>query len=174
MPFIAGIAALLIGFAGFSFWQLRRAQRDLTASQELAARAADKDKVTGLPNYAKTLELLDLTLSERTADEVTTFALIELDGMADVNADLGVLGGDELMVAVAQRLREALPADAVCGRIGSDEFAVTLHGGPDLDAEAVIRAALESIARPHWIDTVCGVSAHAGFAQTPRHANTRG
>jgi diguanylate cyclase (GGDEF)-like protein len=165
---------LLIGFAGFSFWQLRRAQRDLTASEEHAARAADKDKLTGLPNHAKTLELLDLTLSERAADEVTTFALIELDGMADVNADLGVLGGDELIVAVAKRLREALPADAVCGRIGSDEFAVTLHGGADLDAEAVIRAALESIARPHWIDTVVRVSAHAGFAQTPRHAKTRG
>ena len=105
---------------------------------------------------------------------MTTFALIELDGMVDVNADLGVLGSDELIVAVAKRLQEALPAEAVCGRIGSDEFAVTLTGGSDLDAEAVIHALLESIARPHWIDTVVRVSAHAGFAQTPRHATTRG
>ncbi len=44
-----------------------------------------------------------------------TFALIELDGMADVNADLGVLGGDELIVAVAQRITKAhLPAYAQC------------------------------------------------------------
>jgi len=94
--------------------------------------------------------------------------------MADVNAHLGVLGGDELIVAVANRLREALPAQTLCGRIGSDEFAVTLTGGADLDAEAVIRAVLEAIARPHWIDTVVRVSAHAGFAQTPSHAATRG
>jgi len=174
MPFAVGIAVALVGFAGFSLWQLRRARVELSASAELAARAADIDKVTGLPNHAKTLELLDLSLAERAGDEVTTFALIELDGMADVNAHLGVLGGDELIVAVANRLREALPAQTLCGRIGSDEFAVTLTGGADLDAEAVIRAVLEAIARPHWIDTVVRVSAHAGFAQTPSHAATRG
>ena len=60
MPFIAGIAVVLVGFAGFSLWQLRRARRELAASEEQAARAADKDKLTGLPNHAKTLELLDL------------------------------------------------------------------------------------------------------------------
>ena len=174
MPFAVGIAVALVGFAGFSLWQLRRARVELSASAELAARAADIDKVTGLPNHAKTLELLDLSLAERAGDEVTTFALIELDGMADVNAHLGVLGGDELIVAVANRLREALPAQTLCGRIGSDEFAVTLTGGADLDAEAIIRAVLEAIARPHWIDTVVRVSAHAGFAQTPSHAATRG
>ena len=38
----------------------------------------------------------------------------------------------------------------------------------------VIRAALDAIARPHWIDTVVRISAHAGFAQAPRHATTRG
>ena len=174
MPLIAGIALVLMGFAGFSLWQLRRARHELAASEELAARAADVDKLTGLPNHAKTLELLDLSLAERAGDEVTTFALIELDGMADVNAHLGVLGSDELIVAVAARLREVLPGGALCGRIGSDEFALTLTGGAGVDAEAVIRAVLECIARPHWIDTVVRVSAHAGFAQTPHHASTRG
>ncbi len=174
MPVIAGIAVVLVGFAGFSLWQLRRARRELNASEEQAARAADVDKLTGLPNHAKTLELLDLSLAERAGGDVTTFALIELDGMADVNAHLGVLGADELIVAVAKRLAEALPAQAVCGRIGSDEFALTLTADSGVDAEAVIRAALETIARPHWIDTVVRVSAHAGFAQAPRHATTRG
>ncbi len=174
MPIIFGIAVVLVGFAGFSFWQLRRARRDLTASEEQAARAGDKDKLTGLPNHAKTLELLELTLSERAGNEVTTFALIELDGMADVNTELGVRGSDELIVAVAKRLKEALPANAVCGRIGSDEFAVTLTGAADMDAAAVIRTVLEAIARPHWINTVVRLSAHAGFAQTPRHAIARG
>lgn len=174
MPIVFGIAALLAGFAGFSLWQLRRARRALTASEEQAARAADKDKLTGLPNHAKTLELLDLTLSEREASQVTTFALIELDSMADVTADLGVLGSDELIVAVAKRLEEALPANAIYGRIGSDEFAVMLTGAADLDAEAAIRGLLEAIARPLWIDTVVRLSAHAGYAQTPRHATTRG
>ncbi len=174
MPAIVGIAVVLVGFAGFSLSQLKRARRELSASEEQAARAADQDKLTSLPNNAKTLELLDLALAERAGDEVTTFALIELDGMADITAHLGVLGSDELIVAVAKRLKEALPAQAVCGRIGSDEFAVTLTASGEVEAEAVIRAALEAIARPHWIDTVVRLSAHAGLAQAPRHATTRG
>jgi predicted signal transduction protein with EAL and GGDEF domain len=91
-----------------------------------------------------------------------------------VNAHVGVLGGDELVVAAAQRLTEALPADAVCGRIGSDEFAVTFTAASNVDAGAIVRAALATIARPHWLDTVVRISAHAGFAQAPRHATTRG
>jgi diguanylate cyclase (GGDEF)-like protein len=174
MPFIAAIAIVLVGFAGISLAQLARARHELAASEEFARRAADQDKLTGLPNHAKTLELLDLALAERAGDDVTTFALIELDGMADVNAQLGVLGSDELIVAVATRLQQALPAQAVCGRIGSDEFAVALTAGSDVDAGAILRAALEAIARPHWIDTVVRISAHAGFAQAPRHAETRG
>jgi diguanylate cyclase (GGDEF)-like protein len=174
MPFIVAVAIVLVGFAGISLWQLRRARHELTASEEQARRAADADKLTGLPNHAKALELLDLALAERAGDDVTTFALIELDGMADVNAQLGALGGDELIAAVAARLREVLPAEAVCGRIGSDEFAVAFTAGGGVDAAAIIRAALEAIARPHWIDAVVRISAHAGFAQAPRHATTRG
>jgi diguanylate cyclase (GGDEF)-like protein len=173
-PLVAAINLLLVAFAALSLWQLRRARRELALREVQAARAADEDKLTGLPNHAKTLEQLDLALAERDDDDWTTFALIELDGMEDVTAHHGVLGSDELIVAVAKRLKESLPAHAMCGRIASDEFAVTLTSSQTVDAEAIIRAALETISRPHWIDTVVRVSAHAGFAQAPRHATTRG
>ena len=174
MPFVVGLAIVLIGFAGFSLTQLRRAGRDLALSEEQARRAADEDKLTGLPNHAKTLELLDLFLAEHAGHEATTFALVELDGMEDVTAHLGVLGSDELIVAVAERLREAVPPEAVVGRVGSDEFAVMLTADANVDIEAILRAVLDNIARPHWFDTVVRVSAHAGFAQAPQHATTRG
>ncbi len=112
-------AFALVGFAGISLWQLRRAARELAASEDLAQRAADADKLTGLPNHAKTLELLDLYLAERAGNEVTTFALIELDGMEDVTAHLGVLGSDELIVAVADRLRERLAGAARCAGVSA-------------------------------------------------------
>ncbi len=174
MPFIAAIAGLLMGFAGFSLAQLARARRELAASEDLARRAADEDKLTGLPNHAKTLELLDRALAQRAGDAVTTFALIELDGMADADAQLGVIGSDGLIVAVAGRLKEALPKDAVCGRIGSDRFAVAFTAAAEVDAAVILRATLATIARPHWIETVVRISAHAGYAQAPRHATTRG
>jgi predicted signal transduction protein with EAL and GGDEF domain len=94
--------------------------------------------------------------------------------MEDVAAHHGVLGSDELIVAVARRLKDALPENAVCGRIAGDEFAVIVSGNQGFDVEIAMRAAIEAIARPHWIDTVVRVTAHAGFAQAPRHATTRG
>jgi diguanylate cyclase (GGDEF)-like protein len=174
LPAIGGVAVLLVCFAGFSLRQLKRAQRQLAASEELARRAADADKLTGLPNHAKTLELLDLALAERSGEDVTSFAMIELDGMADMHAQIGVLGADEFIVAVAERLRAALPDHAICGRIGGDQFAVIFSAAPTADAEAVVRSAVEAVARPHWNGRLVQVSAHAGFAQAPRHAATRG
>jgi diguanylate cyclase (GGDEF)-like protein len=172
--FFAAVAVIVFGFAALSLWQLKRAQRELAAREVEVARAADEDKLTGLPNHAKTLELLDLSLAERADDECATFALIELDGMDDIAAAHGVLGSDELIVAVARRLRETLPAGVFCGRIAGDKFAVAMTTAHDADSEAVLRAAIDAIARPHWVDTVVRVSAHAGFAQAPRHAATRG
>jgi diguanylate cyclase (GGDEF)-like protein len=174
MPLIVGIATMLVGFVGFSLRQLQYARRDLNASEELARRAADEDKLTGLPNHARMFELLDLALAERGGEEITTFALIELDRMADINAQLGVLGGDALIVAVAERLLRALPGQALCGRIGGDEFAIMLTAPGSADAAVMLRAALDAIAQPHWVDTVVQISAHAGFAQAPGDATTRG
>jgi diguanylate cyclase (GGDEF)-like protein len=174
LPVLAGMACCLVAFAGVSLWQLRRTRGELEASEEAARRAADEDKLTGLANHSKLLDLLDLALAERRADQVTTFAVIELDGMSDINAQLGVLGSDELTVSVAKRLKEALPADAVVARLAGDEFAVTFTGVADVDAEEVLRSAIDAVARPHWIDTVVRIGARAGLAQAPRHATTRG
>src|SRR5262245_27980655 len=172
--FFAVIAAVLFGFAGLSLWQLKCARRELAARDLQTARAADEDKLTGLPNHSKTLELLDLALAEPAGGDWTTFALIELDGMEDVTAHHGVLGSDEVIVTVARRLKAVLPAHATCGRIAGDAFAMILTAAPEVNVETIIRAVLESISRPHWIDNVVRVSAHAGFAQAPRQASTRG
>src|SRR5690606_30637411 len=138
LPLVFWTALVLAGFAGISLDQLRRARRELAASEEQATRAADLDKLTGLPNHAKTLTLLDLALAERPPEDVTTFALIEIDGMADVNANLGVLASDELFGAIVRRLTEALPANALCGRIGSNEFAVVITAASDFDVGTML------------------------------------
>ena len=172
--FFAVVVAVFFGFAGLSLWQLKHARRELALRDLQAARAADEDKLTGLPNHSKTFELLDLALAERANGDWATFALIELDGMEDVTAHRGVLGSDEVIVAAAKRLKAVLPSYATCGRIAGDAFAIILTAAPEVNVEMIIRAVLESISHPHWIDDVARVSAHAGFAQAPRHAATRG
>ncbi|MGA7387273.1 MAG: hypothetical protein WA322_21175 [Pseudolabrys sp.] len=90
--FAAAITVVVVGFGILSLWQLKRARRELAMREAQAARAADRDKLTGLPNHAKTLELLDLALAERADDDCTTFALIEVSGMEDVTAHHGCPG----------------------------------------------------------------------------------
>jgi diguanylate cyclase (GGDEF)-like protein len=173
-PLTGAIVVIMVGFGAVSLRQLKSLRRELAVGEEAAARAADADKLTGLPNHAKILELLDLALAERADEECTTFVLIELDRMDDITAQSGVLGSDELIVAVGTQLKDALPAHAMCGRIANDEFAIALTANKDIDPETIIRAVLDSITRPHWLDTVMRVSAYAGFAQVPQHATTRG
>jgi diguanylate cyclase (GGDEF)-like protein len=174
LPIALLLAGALLGIAGFSWWRLKRMQIELREREEIARRAAEEDKLTGLSNHAKALELLDAALAGRRPEQLTTFVLITLDGMDDVNASRGVLASDELTAAVARRLKESLPPQAICGRIGRCEFAVTLTTETGFDVKAAVRAAIASITRPHWIDTVVRIAAHAGFAQAPHHGETRG
>ena len=174
MPVIVLMAAGMVILATLVLARLRTAERERDESREEARRADEEDKLTGLPSHSKLLDLLDLALAERSREAVTTFALIELDGMADIVNQFGVLGGDELIVSVAQRLKEVLPPDTVIGRIGSDKFAAVFTATREGDAEAALRGAIDAVTRPHWIDAVVRIGARAGYAQAPRHATTRG
>ena len=49
----AVIAFALTGFAAMSLFHLKRAQRELAVREAEAARAADEDKLTGLPNHGQ-------------------------------------------------------------------------------------------------------------------------
>jgi len=163
----AGVATLLLSTAG-AFFQLRRARRKLAASQTEARLAADADKLTGLPNHAKMLEHIEQALQQRSMDESVVFGLFEMDGL-----ESGALGADELIVAVAQRLREAQPADAVCGRIGAAQFALLFKAQPER-VHATMQNALDGLARPYWMDKLVRLSALAGYAQAPEYAGSRG
>jgi diguanylate cyclase (GGDEF)-like protein len=172
-PFVLGLVFALVSLAGFAAMQLRRTRRDLAASEAMARRAADADKLTGLPNHARVLELLDLALAGRQSGAAVGLALITLDGMAEIKASVGAAAGDALYGTIAGRLKQALPADAVCGRTGGDEFAVIFTAKYGFDAVAMLRGALDALSRAHWIDVAVRLAAHAGFALAPDDASTR-
>jgi predicted signal transduction protein with EAL and GGDEF domain len=102
---------------------------------------------------------------------VIVFALVAIDGVEDTQ--VGTLGADELILTVAQRLRAALPRHAVCGRMAAGKFASFFEIGASANAQPLLRAALDALAQPYWVDKVVRLTAQAGFAQGPQHATTR-
>ena len=83
------------------------------------------DPLTGLANRALFLDQLGELLASGRRDYTVLF--LDLDDFKTINDSLGHSIGDELLEAVAGRLRGALKAGDLAARLGGDEFAVLLH-----------------------------------------------
>ncbi|HXP97163.1 MAG TPA: EAL domain-containing protein [Telmatospirillum sp.] len=137
-----------------------------------------RDPLTGLPNRALFAEFLSLAI-QQAEHGPTEFALlfVDLDNFKTINESLGHSAGDRLLIAVAKRLREALPGIEAIARVGGDEFNIIVerdaHGlGVDLIAQRMI----DALSKPHHFDgTSCYVGASVGIALYPadgRNAET--
>lgn len=83
------------------------------------------DSLTGLPNRSGFAEQLEEEIA-RGGMEGFAVLVINLDRFSRVNACLGGLSGDELLISVARRVKGALRAHDVLARTGGDEFAIQL------------------------------------------------
>ena len=120
------------------------------------------------------IEMIDASLATRGHGEVVTLALIDLDGLKDINDALGQRAGDDLLVALAARLGDLLPTRAQCGRFDGDEFAVVTVTSDAEIAKAAVDAILGGLVRPFWVnDQLVQVGATAGLAHAPRDARSR-
>jgi diguanylate cyclase (GGDEF)-like protein len=97
-----------------------------TRKEEVARHAALHDTLTSLPNRSLALDRLDLALARRRRNGATTVALllIDLDRFTMINESLGHGVGDEVLLALAARLREMLRVSDTAARMSADEFAV--------------------------------------------------
>lgn len=93
------------------------------ANERLAAQART-DPLTSLANRYAFDQRLARALDELPtgSDRVVGVAMIDLDGFKGVNDTLGHRTGDLLLVAVGQRLSEALRPGEVLARFGGDEL----------------------------------------------------
>ncbi|MGA1658343.1 MAG: diguanylate cyclase domain-containing protein, partial [Ilumatobacteraceae bacterium] len=98
------------------------------ANAELQARlvtSAQTDALTGLPNRSLMLQHVDTALRTAWRDgREPTVLFIDVDRFKNINDSLGHAAGDDVLIAVAERLRVVLPTRCVVGRIAGDEFVV--------------------------------------------------
>ena len=128
LPLAGLIGFGLAGFAGLAMWQLSRLGLLLARSEQHVQKLEYEDVLTGLPNHNRFFELFGQAVAARQGMEPLAFATLDLDGFEEVNDALGYAGGDEALVEIGKRLREALPPSAVIARLGSDEFALMITG----------------------------------------------
>jgi diguanylate cyclase (GGDEF)-like protein len=126
----------------------------LTELKEELKHQALHDALTGLGNRTLFAERVEHALerSIRSGAELAVIFL-DLDDFKTVNDSLGHTAGDELLVAVGNRLRShCRPGDTIA-RLGGDEFAVLLEEIASIrDATVVAERILEGLAAPSWIE----------------------
>jgi diguanylate cyclase (GGDEF)-like protein/PAS domain S-box-containing protein len=115
--------------------------------EELTHRATH-DERTGLPNRAALMEGLSTSLKRLDGTGKLAVLFCDLDGFKDINDGLGHAVGDQVLVAVARRLRQRCRSADVVARFGGDEFVVVLSIDEASQAVAMADRIVEVLDEP--------------------------
>jgi diguanylate cyclase (GGDEF)-like protein len=129
--------------------RLEQSLNQLRELEDQLKHQAYHDPLTTLANRTLFLERVDQALEDR-ADERRRLAVlfIDLDDFKTINDSLGHAAGDQLLITVAQRVRAALPNEAIAARLGGDEFAVLLQGHDVDEVNEVATRLIEAVRNP--------------------------
>ncbi len=100
---------------------------ELKLSEERLNYLAHHDPLTGLPNRLLFHDRLEqAVLQAQRSKHLIAVMFLDLDRFKAINDTLGHLIGDELLVAVAERLKHCARETDTIARLGGDEFAVII------------------------------------------------
>ncbi|MCO5761434.1 MAG: PAS domain-containing protein, partial [Chromatiaceae bacterium] len=121
-------AGNFIGYIGFCY--------DISAQKENRRQLehiAHYDMLTDLPNRMLLADRLSQAMAQaRRRKQQLAVAYIDLDGFKAINDRHGHAIGDQLLVALADRMRQCLRAGDTIARLGGDEFVTILVDLPDV------------------------------------------
>ncbi|UXZ53666.1 EAL domain-containing protein [Halomonas sp. 7T] len=147
-------------------------QHDISQQKASEARLsyyASHDDLTRLPNRM----LFEETLCKQfalanTHHQRISVLFVDLDDFKPINDSLGHAVGDQVLVEVAQRLRDTLRQEDTVARLGGDEFVLLLTNTPhEAQAEEVVERLLLALAKPYCIEgRELHLSASVGIAMS--------
>jgi len=143
---------------------------DRKRAEEQIEFHAFHDVLTQLPNRKLFMDRLSQALNRcRRYGKLLAVMFVDLDHFKGINDTLGHTAGDELLLEMAQRLRDCVRDEDTVARLGGDEFTIILSElrYPE-DAANVAEKILESVQRPMSIaGTPIEISASIGIALFP-------
>ena len=133
-------------------------QSDITdrkLAEERLIHNAFYDTLTSLPNRALLLDRLEQAMSRRKRwpDKSFSVLYLDLDHFKNINDSLGHAVGDQLLVNVADKLKEILRTADTVARLGGDEFIILIE---DIQSKANVdemaQRILKGLSTPTHLD----------------------
>nr|WP_290700843.1 EAL domain-containing protein [Halomonas sp. UBA3074] len=132
---------------------------ELTDYLEMQSRThflAFYDSLTGLPNRRLLMDSLTAAIDhDEWAASYSAVLVIDLDNFRLVNDIQGHESGDQLLINVADQLRQRLEENSTLARFSSDEFVVLMNNLGEQQTEAALKA--ERVSR-QLLETIAQVS----------------
>jgi diguanylate cyclase (GGDEF)-like protein len=167
---------LLCAFAEHAATAIAKARLYEAARRATAelAYSATHDALTSLPNRTLLADRVTDAIRDAVADPHGALLFMDIDGFKAVNDAYGHPAGDEVLCAVAARVRSVAPVGSTPARIGGDELALF---APDVvdsaEAEALAAAVVTAVRPGLSIERgAISVTASVGIALVGRHGST--
>jgi diguanylate cyclase (GGDEF)-like protein/PAS domain S-box-containing protein len=140
-------------------------------AEDKLKRIAHFDLLTDLPNRVLLADRLSQAMLQcQPRKRSVAVAYLDLDGFKTVNDSYGHDMGDKLLVALSQRIKEALGQGDTLARVGGDEFIAVMVDLENIkDNNLVLEKLLKAAADPVTVgDTVLHVTASIGVTLYPQ------
>ena len=130
--------------------------RDLKERKQFEERLARKtyfDYLTGLPNRHSLLKAINRLLNDATRTRTFSLAVINMDHFKLVNAQVGNLNGDRILLLIAEKIKELQEPEAQLFRTSGDEFALLfpLPEGGENEEMLLMERIRKAIATPREV-----------------------